>query len=107
MNVIHHDEPVCMKLKETKLQIIEFGDRPEDRYFCLIDLNVSPDGMDLEKLRLADPRNFDLEFRASGCLLMLTGDEISELVSRGELREDDLHSSLFDLAVKEGIIQEK
>lgn len=94
-----------MKKKETTLQLIEFGEQPEDKFYCLVDLNISPHGMDVEKLKLTDPRNFDLEFRESGCLMMFTGDEIEELISRGDLDEDNLHDSLYDLAIKEGVIK--
>lgn len=94
-----------MKKKETTLQLIEFGDQPSDKFYCLVDLNISPDGMDIEKLKLTDPRNFDLEFRESGCLMMFTGDEIESLINRGDLDEANLHSSLYDLAVKEGVLK--
>lgn len=94
-----------MQIDQTSLQIIEFGDEPDDKYYCLIDLKVSPNGMNIEKMRLSDPRNFDLQFRESGCLMMLTGDEINELIRRGELRENELHQSLYKLAQKEGLIR--
>ncbi|MCC5914186.1 MAG: hypothetical protein JJU46_07395 [Balneolaceae bacterium] len=95
-----------MKLKQTSLQVIEFGEEPEDHFYCLVDLKISPDGIDVNKLRLVDPRNFDAEFRDSGCILMLTGDEISSLVGRGDLEGGDkLHESLYTLAVEEGIIK--
>ncbi len=94
-----------MNKKKTTLQLIEFGEQPEDKFYCLVDLNISPDGMDVEKLKLTDPRNFDLEFRESGCLMMFTGDEIEELISRGDLDENNLHDSLYDLAIKEGVIK--
>ena len=95
-----------MKLKETTLQQIEFGDEPEDHYYCLIDTNVSPDGLQIDQMRLTDPRNIDEEFRKQGCLMMLTGDEIGELIDRGELDPENLHESLFRLSVKEGVLKE-
>jgi hypothetical protein len=94
-----------MQIDQTSLQIIELGDEPDDKYFCLIDLRISPNGMNIEKMRLSDPRNFDLQFRESGCLMMLTGDEINELVRRGDLIENKLHKSLFKLAKEEGLIR--
>ena len=93
-----------MKLEETTLQTIKFGDQSEDHFYCLVDLNISPEGMDVEKIKLTDPRSLDLEFRESGCLMMFTGDEIRELLNRGDLAETDLHQSLFSLAEKEGVI---
>lgn len=93
-----------MKLEETTLQTIELGDQPEDHFYCLVDLNISPDGMDIEKIKLTDPRRLDLEFRENGCLMMFTGDEISELLNRGDLAETGLHQSLFELAAEEGVI---
>lgn len=94
-----------MEKENTTLQLIEFGEKPSDKFYCLVDLNISPDGMDVDKLKLTDPRNFDLEFRESGCLMMFTGDEIQELINRGDLDEKNLHDSLFRLAQKEGVIK--
>ena len=94
-----------MKKKETTLQLIEFGDQPSDKFYCLVDPKISPDGMDVEKLKLTDPRNFDLEFRESGCLMMFTCDEIESLINRGDLDEENLHDSLYNLAVKQGVLK--
>jgi len=94
-----------MKKKDTKLEVFTFGDRPEDTFYCLVDRNVSPDGLNMEKLRLIDPRNFDQLFREMGCLVMLTELEVNELVHRGELEKKDLHSELYELCKKEGIIK--
>ena len=93
------------KLNQTFLQKIEFGDEPEDIYYCLIDKKISPDGLNVDKMRLTDPRNIDAQFREQGCLLMFTGDEIASLVARGELDGDDLHKSLFSTAIRENIIK--
>jgi hypothetical protein len=90
---------------KTTLQIIEFGNEPEDKFYCLINLNVSPNGMNIEKLRLTDPRNFDLQFRESGCLLMFTENEIEELIQRKDIDRDAIHESLYGLARKEGILK--
>jgi hypothetical protein len=84
--------------------VFSFGDGPEDRFYCLVDKNVSPDGLQVEKMRLADPRNIDQMFREMGCLVMLTELEVNELVQRGELEKRDLHTELFELCKKEGII---
>lgn len=94
-----------MKFEQTRLQIIDFGSDPSDRFYCLVDERVSPGGLNIEKMRLNDPRNIDLQFREAGCLLMLTGDEAEELFLRGELDRDELHHSLFTLAKKEGVIR--
>ncbi|MEX0649069.1 MAG: hypothetical protein WEA56_15475 [Balneolaceae bacterium] len=94
-----------MKSKETKLQHFEFGDQPDDHFYCLIDLNITPVGINIEELKLTDPRRLDLEFRENGCLMLITGSEIKELVQRGELDESNLHQSLYNLAVKEGVIR--
>lgn len=96
-----------MKLEHTSLQKIEFGDDPSDTFHCLIDLRISPDGLNIEKMRLTDPRNIDQQFRKAGCILMLTGNEVNELMNRGDLDSGKLHQSLFDLAVREGAIEEE
>jgi|GEM_PF-225341 len=93
------------KLNQTFLQKIQFGDEPEDIYYCLIDKKISPDGLDVDKMRLTDPRNIDRQFREQGCLLMFTGDEIASLINRGELDAEKLHQSLFETAVRENIIK--
>lgn len=94
-----------MKLHQTIFQKIEFGPEPSDCYYCLVDAKVSPGGLNIERMRLTDPRNIDLQFREAGCLMMLTGDEIEELIRRGEIGEDKIHQSLFRLAIDEGIIK--
>lgn len=94
-----------MNLQYTSMQVIEFGEQNSDKFYCLIDLKVSPNGMNIEKLKLSDPRNFDLQFRESGCLMMLTGDEIEELIKRGDLDQENLHKSLFELALGQGLIK--
>jgi len=96
-----------MKLKDTKLQRIEFGDEPADQFYCLVNLKVSPDGLDLSKMRLTDPRNIDQEFRQHGMLMMFTGEEIESLINRGDLNREKLHESLYQLALSEGVIKKE
>lgn len=96
-----------MLKKHTDLEIIKFGDQPEDIFYCLVDLRISPNGLDVEKLKLTDPRNFDHQLRESGCLLMFTGQEIESLINRGDLSRENLHQSLIKRAVAEGVLREK
>lgn len=96
-----------MKLKDTKLQRIDFGEEPADQYYCLVNLKVSPEGLDLAKMRLTNPRNIDQEFRQHGMLMMFTGEEIESLINRGDLDRDKLHESLYNLALEEGVIKEE
>lgn len=93
--------------EDTKLEIFGFGDQEEDEdsFYCLVNLTKSPDGIDLEKLSNADPRKFDEVLNEMGCILLLRGDEVEELIERGDITDSDLHKSLYDLAVEEGIIQ--
>lgn len=93
-----------MNIEQTTLQVFEFGDAPSDTFYCLVDLRISPNGMDIEKMRLTDPRNIDLQFRENGCLLMLDGAEVEEIIRRGDAAGDTLHESLFQLAEEEGIV---
>jgi hypothetical protein len=94
-----------MEKKDTKLEVFSFGNNPDDRFYCLVDRNVCPDGLDVEKMKLIDPRNFDQMLREMGCLAMLTEPEVNELAKRGELEVEDLHSGLFELCKKEGMIR--
>jgi hypothetical protein len=90
--------------EETKLEIFGFGDDDEDNFYCLVNLTKSPDGIDLKKLSMSDPRNFDEALNRQGCLLLLRGDEVEELIRRDEISDTDLHQSIYDLAVREEII---
>lgn len=96
-----------MKFIDTKLQRIDFGDEPADQYYCLVNLKVSPEGLDVAKMRLTNPRNIDQEFRQQGMLMMFTGEEIESLINRGDLNRDNLHESLYQLALNEGVIKEE
>lgn len=97
-----------LKKDDTKLEIFTFGDdsneSDDDNFYCLVNLTKSPEGMDLKKLSMADPRNFDETLNKMGCILLLRGDEVEELIKRGDITDSDLHQSLYDLAVEEEII---
>ncbi|GAA5522678.1 hypothetical protein LQ318_13060 [Aliifodinibius salicampi] len=92
---------------DTKLEIFGFGDEndEEDTFYCLVNTKKSPDGIDLEKLSNADPRKFDEALNEMGCILLLRGDEIEELINRDAITDADLQKSLYELAVDEGIIK--
>lgn len=90
---------------DTKLEIFGFGDEAEDNFYCLVNLKKSPEGIDLERLSNADPRKFDEVLDDMGCIVMLTGEEMEELIKRGDISDSNLHKSLYELAVEEEIIQ--
>lgn len=89
---------------KTGIEELSFGDQKEDIFHILVNLTVSPDGVDLEKLRLADPRSFDQALANAGCVIMLNETEIEELSRRKELRKDHLHEDLYNLAKQEGLL---
>lgn len=93
---------------DTKLEIFGFGDEEEeneeDMFYCLVNTKKSPDGIDLEKLSMADPRKFDEVLNEMGCILLLRGDEVEELIERDAITGSNIHKSLYELAVEEGII---
>tara|TARA_R110002126_G_scaffold1440_4_gene8272 strand:- start:1408 stop:1692 length:285 start_codon:yes stop_codon:yes gene_type:complete len=91
-------------INQTGIEELSFGDSKEDIFHILVNKNVSPNGIDLEKLRLADPRNFDDALNNAGCIIMLNEIEIDELSKRGELDPKNLHQSLYDLAKNEGVL---
>lgn len=93
-----------LNLKDTGLEEFSFGDDPDDVFYLLINRKVSPDGINLEKLRLADPRNFDHTLENLGCIIMINGDEMQELIRRGEVDKENMHESLYELAGREGLI---
>lgn len=94
-----------IKKEDTKLEIFGFGEEKDDKFYCLVNLTKSPNGIDLKKLSMADPRNFDEALNKQGCILLLKGSEIEELINRGEIADNDLHQSIYDLAVTEEIIK--
>ncbi|SMO46679.1 hypothetical protein [Fodinibius sediminis] len=94
-----------LKKDDTKLEIFGFGDNTDDNFYCLVNIKKSPDGIDLEKLSAADPRKFDEVLNEMGCILLLRGDEIEELIKRGAITDADLHASIYELAVEQDIIQ--
>ena len=91
-------------LKDTGLEEFSFGDDPDDLFYILVNKKVSPNGIDVDKLSKADPRKFDSVLSEMGCVLMLNGLEVTELCMRGELDNENLHESMFELAKEEGII---
>ena len=93
-----------LEKEDTKLEIFGFGDEEEDNFYCLVNIAKNPDGIDLDKLSNADPRKFDEVLNKMGCILLLRGDEVEELIKRGDITDSDLHKSLFELAVDEEII---
>jgi len=93
-----------MEQRKYRLDVISFGGLPEDQFFCLMDVRLSPEPLDVDRIRLTDPRNFDQKLRDAGCLMMFTGDEVEELAGRGELNRDALEDSLIRLAKSEGML---
>ncbi|WP_421773361.1 hypothetical protein [Gracilimonas sp.] len=93
-----------LKLKDTGLEEFSFGEGPDDQFYILVNKNVSPNGIDVDKLSKTDPRKFDQVLSDMGCVLMLNGVEVTELCMRGELDNENLHESMYELAKEEGII---
>ncbi len=93
-----------LTLNDTSLETFNFGDEDEDLFYILLNIAKNPDGIDMAKLSMADPRRFDSVLNEMGCLLMLSGAEINELLDRGAVNKETLHESLFELAKQEGII---
>ncbi|SMO61144.1 hypothetical protein [Gracilimonas mengyeensis] len=93
-----------LKKKETGLEEYSFGDERGDLFYILVNKKISPDGIDIKKLSAADPRNFDAVLTEMGCILMLNGIEVDELVRRGELDKNNLHQTMFELAEREGLL---
>ena len=93
-----------LKQDDTGLEEFSFGDDPDDLFYILVNKKVSPNGINVDKLSKADPRKFDSVLSDMGCVLMLNGLEVTELCMRGDLDNENLHESMFELAKKEGII---
>lgn len=93
-----------LNLKDTGLEEFSFGEETDDKFYVLVNKKISPDGIDVEKLSKADPMKFNQVLNDMGCILMLNGIEVAELCMRGDLDNDNLHESMFDLAKDEGIL---
>lgn len=94
-----------LKLNDTGLEEFSFGEGSDDQFYVLVNKKISPDGIDVEKLGKANPMKFDQVLGEMGCLLMLNGLEVAELCMRGELDNDNLHESMYQLALDEDIIR--
>jgi len=94
-----------LPIDQTELQTFPFGNDPDDIYYMLINTRVNPVGIDIMKLSKADPRTFDATLNEMGCILLLSGDEVEELERRGDVDSSNLHETLYELAVKEGVIR--
>lgn len=93
-----------LNLDDTKLETYSFNDDGKDEFYILLDIRKNPEGINLAKLAMADPRRFDAVLTEMGCLLMLGEEEIQELSARGAIDAENLHQSLFELAKREGVI---
>lgn len=93
-----------LTLEQTNLERFNFGETIEDEFYILINTLKNPEGINISKLAMADPRMFDSILNEMGCILMLSGTEISELITRGDVDPDSLHNSLYNLVKREGII---
>lgn len=93
-----------LNLKDTGLEEFSFGEETDDKFYVLVNKKISPNGIDVEKLSKADPMKFNQVLNDMGCILMLNGIEVAELCMRGDLDNDNLHESMFELAKDEGIL---
>lgn len=94
-----------LTLDQTRLETFNFGNAVNDTFYVLINALQNPNGIALSKLAMANPARFDTALNEMGCLLMLTGEEVQELVNRGELNYNALHQSVFELAKREGLLR--
>lgn len=93
-----------LSFKQTGLEEVSFGDAPDDMFFVLVNKLVSPNGIDFEKLRLSNPRDFDTALEETGCIVLLNTEELDELIRRNELKKENLHLGLYELAKREGLL---
>ena len=93
-----------LALEQTRLETFNFGNEINDTFYVLVNALHNPNGIALSKLAMANPARFDAALNEMGCLLMLTGEEVQELVNRGELDYDSLHQSIFEIAKREGML---
>ena len=91
-------------LDNTSLEYFSFGDNPDDEFYLLINTKLNPDPIDIERLKRISPTSFEHVLNDMGCIMMLDGHEVNELVRRGDADRENLHASLFEVAKREGIL---
>ncbi len=94
-----------LKIKETGLEEFSFGEESDDQFYVLVNKKISPNRIDVQKLGRANPMKFDQVLNEMGCLIMLNGIEVAELCMRGDLDNENLHESMYELAREEGLIR--
>ena len=93
-----------LKIEDTGIEEISFGDQPDDLFYILVNKKIRPNGINVDGLTKAEPQHFNVALQNEGCLILLNHEEATELVRRGELDFDNFHQSLFELAKKEGLL---
>lgn len=86
-------------LDKTYTQTFTFGDSPEDHFFCLIEKQVNPDGLDIEEMASINPMRIEDYLSANGCLIMVDGSDVLSHKDSLAIEGLELHQFLIQLAL--------
>lgn len=92
------------KKEQTKLEVLNFSDKAEDKFHCLMDLTNKSSGIDLEKLSSAEPGKLDEVLEKMGCLAIFSPKDVGAITNGLDCDPDELHDKLYHWAQEQGIV---
>ncbi|MEX0773080.1 MAG: hypothetical protein WEB89_05070 [Balneolales bacterium] len=90
--------------EQTKLEVFGFSEKPEDMFYCLLDLTNQSAGIDLTKLSSANPQKLDEALEKMGCLVIFSQNDIDDMLNGSDADQDELHEILYQWAKDQGIV---
>lgn len=83
---------------KTYTQVFAFGEKAEDRFYCLIDQRINPDGLNIEEMAAVNPMRIEDYLHQQGCLIMIDGRDMQSISNRLDVEGEELHRLLLGLA---------
>lgn len=93
-----------MSAHKTILRSFNFGPAEVDSFYFLFDARHFPKDFDPEKLTKMNPLHIESYLSELSCIYLFTGQELKELSKRGIVEMENLHHTLEQLAIKEGLL---
>ncbi|MEX0779861.1 MAG: hypothetical protein WD491_07175 [Balneolales bacterium] len=90
--------------EQTKLEVFGFSDKPEDKFYCLMDLTHKTAEIDLKKLSSTAPEKLDEALQEMGCLALLSRTDIETKLNGSDEDQEDLHEKMYNWAHDQGIV---
>lgn len=86
-------------LDKTYTQTFTFGNTPEDHFFCLMEKEVNPDGLNIEEMAAINPMRIENYLSENGCLLMIDGADVLSHKDSLAIEGLELHQFLIQRAL--------